>query len=276
MAKRILLENKLISVVEFTPQSRTIKLNISNARGLLKRNFEGTLYLSFPYMQFAQYQHPVHGPILFTSCTPKPLINLNDPVGLPMLPNVNRDLSVYMGNLIHPNIDQSIENFFTSIFTDNDYYFWPGVENLGNLLGDYQTWAENSKLDPNFIMKLPFSSPCKPIVGREEEELDRRMRYTDIPSMSNFLSFDGGEIFEEAPLFGDGWNEDDWEEFYKNKSKAIKESPRALDLYGDFEVIPEPPKPKIEMKFEKVPNLLNKNDRMTKLFNEFLNVLNKK
>ena len=184
MAKRTVYTTPDFKIVEFTPQPRTISLDIKR-KETFGEKFFGKAYLGLPYVQCGLYRHPEMGCLFFASFTKKPMVNLDDPVGVPLLPNIHGDLSVYMPDHIDTDLDASIEGFFTSYFTDRDAFYWPGINGTKELFGNYQNWEAQTKIDPKFILKSPLLRPISPVV--EGIQLARSMRYSDIPKMDSFL-----------------------------------------------------------------------------------------
>ena len=122
---------------------------------------------------------------------------LDDAVGVPLLPNVHGDLSVFMPDMVHPDIEIGIDAFFSTYFTDRDPFNWPGIPGVKQLFGNYQTWQDKTQVNPKFILDCPLLRPISPIV--DGIQVARSMRYSDIPKMKTFLVHTADKQGEEIP-----------------------------------------------------------------------------
>lgn len=182
MAKRIFYKGDNFKIVEFTPQPRTMNFHFERVENFGKV-YKAKHYLGLPYVQCAQFNHPEQGSIFFASFSKKPLVSLDDAVGLPLLPNVHADLSVSMD--VYGDIDASIEAFFSSYFNDRDDNFWPGINGVKELFGNYANWELKTRVDSKFILNSPLLRPTSPVI--DGIQLERTIRYSDIPKMKNFM-----------------------------------------------------------------------------------------
>lgn len=140
--RRTIYNKNGIKVVEYEPQRRMVSLTFDNPL---------RLYLSFPYMQFAEKKG-----YLFVSVTNDPVENLEkDEVCFLPLPNIFPDGSVLLSGLKFkfsspPTLDELISAFWNSGFNNRDQN-WIGCGLLGqitlkgkSLIKNYQDWADIS------------------------------------------------------------------------------------------------------------------------------------